>query len=333
MGATDYPYFIESGEHEVQLHKAGISYASYMLEVDHPVFLTWLFHRKQETLRPPVVLDTEEKEAINRFNLQEIADASAILDYDAVTRSQPLFANLLQDLQALDFDSDTTTRSIEIALRFISNETMLDEAKDALTKFDVPTTTVMSEILTTAEQVMRKEANTVLGVAGQVPELSIAQRSLSYGDIDLTGFAYPATSFVMGTETLAQYSDVNEAGVSVHVPSFVLGANEISQYQWALFLEENPYWDKENKDTLLNAGLVEESYLQGMTISSVFVTSKPVFNVSYYAAVAFCEWLSEKTGKKVFLPTEAMWSLAALHQDSKQYATSLSPSPDISKGP
>ncbi len=94
-----------------------------------------------------------------------------------------------------------------------------------------------------------------------------------------------------------------------------------------------PLLDKSNKSELISKGLVDDSYLEGMTISSVFITSRPVFNVSYHAAQAFCTWLSEKTGKEVFLPTEAMWSLAVLQQNELDYTTSLSPSPNISSGP
>ena len=36
--------------------------------------------------------------------------------------------------------------------------------------------------------------------------------------------------------------------------------------------------------------------------------------MNYHAARAFVRWLSEKSGKEVFLPTEAMWTQAAYSQ-------------------
>jgi formylglycine-generating enzyme required for sulfatase activity len=46
---------------------------------------------------------------------------------------------------------------------------------------------------------------------------------------------------------------------------------------------------------------------------------KPVVGVSWYEAVAFCLWLSEATGEKIMLPTEAQWQYAAQGDDGRTY--------------
>lgn len=35
--------------------------------------------------------------------------------------------------------------------------------------------------------------------------------------------------------------------------------------------------------------------------------SHPVVNVSWHDALAYCAWLSQKTGKQIILPSEAQW--------------------------
>lgn len=45
----------------------------------------------------------------------------------------------------------------------------------------------------------------------------------------------------------------------------------------------------------------------------------PRTNVNWYTAVAFCYWLSARTGEPVMLPTEAQWQRAAQGDDGRTY--------------
>lgn len=46
---------------------------------------------------------------------------------------------------------------------------------------------------------------------------------------------------------------------------------------------------------------------------------RPVINVSWEEARAFCRWLSRKTGENIDLPTEAQWERAAKGLEQRQY--------------
>ena len=45
----------------------------------------------------------------------------------------------------------------------------------------------------------------------------------------------------------------------------------------------------------------------------------PVVDISWDDAGAFCDWLSQKTGKNIHLPTEAQWEKAARGTDQRKY--------------
>ena len=45
----------------------------------------------------------------------------------------------------------------------------------------------------------------------------------------------------------------------------------------------------------------------------------PQIGVSWYEAMAFCAWLSDRLGRPILLPNEAQWERAARHTDGRDY--------------
>ncbi len=333
LGSTDHQYFVGSGEHTVAIRKADISVAEYTMEIDHPVFLTWLFHRTLSPPTPSLDLSETEKLAINTFNLEEVVRASAILSYDSVVRYKPVFSVLCNDLQVLGLNETTKLKTIELALLFISNQTMLEEAQEAFSACNFELSEKAEEILTTIDGLFSNPDNTEVGLAEVSLPVATDTSELIAGSLKIAGYQYPGTTFVMGEKTKNAYPDTNQAGVAVSTKAFNIASQEVTQYQWALFTQANPQWDSTNRDTLIASQLVDEYYLAGQTISPVFVTSKPVYAVSYHAAQAFCEWLSKESGKEVFLPSEIQWSLAAMTTENNAFSKSLTPIPNQENGP
>ncbi len=332
LGSADNQYFVGSGEHEVAYMKGGIPYAKAIIDVDHPVFLTWLAHRTMTIPSPPLSVDDTQKALIIRYGLAQIQAASAILSYDDVTRYEPVYANLISDLQALEVSESMRESALELALLYITNETMFSDAQASLAVSKFEKTEFMQTLLNLSESLFSGTASST-GQLQKTLQGKKQQTSLFSDAFSIPGFTYAPVSFIMGSRTDMNYPAINEAGTEASTPQFSLSTYEISQYQWALFLEENPMWEKANLSSLMQQGLVDEAYLAGISPSVMFVTNKPIHNISFYAAQAFCDWLSKKTQKSVFLPTESMWTAAALSHSDLKFDASLSPIPTQLKEP
>ncbi len=138
-----------------------------------------------------------------------------------------------------------------------------------------------------------------------------------YGELVLV----PAGSFRMGDAT--GEGDPRERPVhTVELSAFYIGRTEVTNAQWRKFRDDPgyddpkfwpngivmpkdqiPYWnDKRN-----HGGGTPDS------------DNYPVQGVNWDGAVAYCNWLSAKTGKKYRLPTEAEWEKAARGTDARKY--------------
>lgn len=323
LGGTPYQFFVPSGEHEVTFTKGGVTLGKTTLKVGHPVFLTWLIHRTDKLASDIQGLTSIEKTAITAFNLQEVIAISAITVFDAVHPYPPVFKNLVDDAIAMKLDDKSLTDSFALAANFITSKTMLNDALQAKEVLSNKTTPLIEKTLKVAQQLFADSTTEEIGLLGKEHLLKGTPTTLKANDFEQAGITYPASSFVMGTTVPLIFPETNKAGISVTTPLFTIATTPVSQYQWALFIEENPQWDKNEMLKLQQDNLTDEFYLSGILPSVVFATGKPVHNISYKAAEAFCTWLTEKTGKQVFIPTEAMWTLAALQAKDKPFAKSL----------
>lgn len=107
----------------------------------------------------------------------------------------------------------------------------------------------------------------------------------------------PAGEFGMGSsdETLDE-QPVDRVRIS---KPFMMGSTEVTLRQYRKFDPEylNGVYDMHYKDQVKRG-----YYMDNMEY--------PVIRVSWQDAMEFCKWLSEQTGRKVNLPTEAQWEWA-----------------------
>jgi formylglycine-generating enzyme required for sulfatase activity len=99
---------------------------------------------------------------------------------------------------------------------------------------------------------------------------------------------------------------------------FSIAETEISPEAWEAFVRACPEWGKENTSALKEQGFVNGDYLEGPdnpgSLNGYPAAAVP--GVSWYAAQAYCQWLTgllppSLSSREVRLPSEAEWEYAA----------------------
>jgi formylglycine-generating enzyme required for sulfatase activity len=131
----------------------------------------------------------------------------------------------------------------------------------------------------------------------------------------------PAGAFQMGDN----FGDGEARERPVHaveLDAFYIGKYEMTNREWKVFRDDPGYEDPKfwpggrivPKDQ--NSYWTNASQHGGGTPDS---DGYPLQGVNWDSAVAYCNWLSAKTGKKYRLPTEAEWEKAARGTDQRRY--------------
>ena len=89
---------------------------------------------------------------------------------------------------------------------------------------------------------------------------------------------------------------------------FEIGKFPVTIKEYMTFVEDTnshvPEWLEEDSDYNINTGT--DDHYQNINQDK----KAPIVGISWYDAVAFCEWLSKKSGQNYRLPTEKEWEYA-----------------------
>ena len=124
-----------------------------------------------------------------------------------------------------------------------------------------------------------------------------------------------------GTVTLEDMTafDHGTQGGLRHVTPFAMAKFPVTHAQYQLFVEASDgYSDVQWWDYSSEAQLWRAAHPQPHP-SAFPQAHAPRAGVSWYDAVAFCQWLSSKTGHIITLPTESQWQRAAQGDTTQAY--------------
>jgi formylglycine-generating enzyme required for sulfatase activity len=120
----------------------------------------------------------------------------------------------------------------------------------------------------------------------------------------------PAGSFLMGSPPTEAGRSEDEGGpVTVKVGAFWMGRYEVTWEEYDLFAikrrTEAPPSSPSGADAVTRPTppYADESFGYGKG-------RQPALGMSHHAAMEYCRWLSERTGRRYRLPTEAEWEYA-----------------------
>lgn len=112
----------------------------------------------------------------------------------------------------------------------------------------------------------------------------------------------PAGTFIMGDDDMP-FAQPRHA---VELGEFWIGRFPITQHQYATFLRKTGRAAPPELNWRGNQPSAESERM-------------PVAGVTWYEAVAYCEWLREESGRNYQLPSEAQWEKSARGTDGRRY--------------
>lgn len=349
-GATPVEVFVERGRRSVTLRRPFFTDAKLEIEVGGRLIGSALFPRRQEVrhsldVADATALTTEAARQFNRWSL--IGEANAQYQF------APVLSEAALDLTAAG-EPRLLNRLLTHALRDVHTTALLKDylRATALSEGAARAFTGVQalELLGTLARRIDEDPALAYLAASALPEETAPElRDSAWyeritGDmvtrmlaatresepapeeppprIELEGETFveiPATTFVMGPQTAA--ADTSGRAIErPHVASvdrFFIMETEVTRRLFRRFVGAVPRWDPSNRTELTAAGLADANYLRDWSDGTgVDQSTRPVRFVSYHAAQAFCEWMTDRlppalSGFEVRLPTEAEWEWAA----------------------
>jgi formylglycine-generating enzyme required for sulfatase activity len=261
--------------------------------------------------------------------LDRFADAAAANDLpQAVIR----IAQLRASGQAIPAEFELDRRELELQARLREEEDhrRRREAADFQYKF----VRRMIKLGDPAEKI-KAAVNAIWQIdAGYVPDdlapeigklIGSGTPSAPHPSIAVTSFTLPLLEWInipAGSVTLVRGWDGLGWGFAENYSQAPLGTYPVGPFAMGKY----PVTNAQHQAFIADGGYEEDRWWQGLARrfteprkAVCTIENHPRDAVSWYEAVAFCRWLSAKTGRHVSLPTESQWQYAAQGSDGRAF--------------
>lgn len=304
-----------SGEHKYTFTLEGIEIGKEEVKISRHYFFT-LFAHKKTVINPTFTYTDELENKVTEAFLKDVALYSAITDYSSSYTFPPLFSSYAKEVIA--FKEKDISQELLYGALHITSKDMYSDYKEALSYLENSSVSFESKELNTInsflDNLYDKDTVETLKKTDKTTEIKVSKLRDGF-------YRYNEGVVTLGEETLSSYPEINKAPVTLSFSSFDMSGNLITENEYATFVEENSKWSLDNKEELIKEGLVDSNYLSGISLSTR--SMRPIRSISYYAALEYCKWKSEKDGVKYSLPTLEEWTVACLSAKDKKYVTSL----------
>jgi len=326
-GAAPLTLFVEKGRHDITVKKQYFSTFQEDIDIRGRIFGS-LFSKHKTSVN--AVMEIEDLHGYLNNQLNRLYSLSLIREFSSTYRYPAPAEEILHDLrhQPDVFASVYWKQFVSFFPLLASSETIINDMLVLLKSEHV----IQAD--PSAGRTVQELQNQKMLIQGNTQELSSyheeksvffpadSRKAFYAADLHMLFEYIPGGSFIYGNDTYTAGDPLYALPHRVETDGFYILDSPVTWSMYSEFLNENPEWRKDALSELHEKGYADNFYLADSSSSSDS-SSEPASYISYYAAEAFCLWLSEKiqedlSGWTAALPTSVQWEHAFAYAASQK---------------
>jgi formylglycine-generating enzyme required for sulfatase activity len=249
---------------------------------------------------------------VNETNQQQEPGYYAQLYDPFVFNPQPV-----KEAKSVVVDNSQTDQRYQELVELIKNQSSKDSQKIA---------ELQAQLAKLTEQLQQKSTTTPVVPTPVKKENTFVAGKVFQDPLKDGGFGPEMVMISGGTFKMGDIQgggDSDEKPVhNVSIDKFAMGKFEVTNAEFVKFLNAVKRRGDNNEPWFETKAEDSDSHITGSVGNFKIETSyenHPMIEVSWYGATAYAKWLSDQTGKKYRLPTEAEWEYAARAGTTTKY--------------